>query len=45
MNTTKSSELFAEALITYSGRRQFAIRAFKSVGRDPLYIKSLRART
>jgi glutamate-1-semialdehyde 2,1-aminomutase len=40
MNTTKSSELFAEALKHIPGGVNSPVRAFKSVGRDPLYIKS-----
>jgi glutamate-1-semialdehyde 2,1-aminomutase len=40
MNTTKSSELFAEAQKHIPGGVNSPVRAFKSVGRDPLYIKS-----
>ncbi|MCD9185862.1 MAG: glutamate-1-semialdehyde 2,1-aminomutase [Pyrinomonadaceae bacterium] len=40
MNTTKSSKLFAEAQIHMPGGVNSPVRAFKSVGRDPLYIKS-----
>ena len=40
MNTEKSSELFAEALKHIPGGVNSPVRAFKSVGRDPLYIKS-----
>ncbi len=40
MNTTKSSELFAEAQRHIPGGVNSPVRAFKSVGRDPLYIKS-----
>jgi glutamate-1-semialdehyde 2,1-aminomutase len=42
MNTTKSSELFAEAQKHIPGGVNSPVRAFKSVGRDPLYIKSAR---
>jgi glutamate-1-semialdehyde 2,1-aminomutase len=38
MNTTKSSELFAEAQKHFPGGVNSPVRAFKSVGRDPLYI-------
>ena len=38
MNTTKSSELFAEAQKHIPGGVNSPVRAFKSVGRDPLYI-------
>lgn len=38
MNTTKSSELFAEAQKHMPGGVNSPVRAFKSVGRDPLYI-------
>jgi len=40
MNTTKSSKLFAEANKHMPGGVNSPVRAFKSVGRDPLYIKS-----
>lgn len=40
MNTQKSSELFAEAQKHLPGGVNSPVRAFKSVGRDPLYIKS-----
>ena len=40
MNTTKSSELFAEAQLHMPGGVNSPVRAFKSVGRDPLYIQS-----
>ncbi|HVE56152.1 MAG TPA: aminotransferase class III-fold pyridoxal phosphate-dependent enzyme, partial [Pyrinomonadaceae bacterium] len=40
MNTTKSSELFAEAQLHIPGGVNSPVRAFKSVGRDPLYIAS-----
>ena len=40
MNTTKSSELFAEAQKHIPGGVNSPVRAFKSVGRDPLYIHS-----
>jgi glutamate-1-semialdehyde 2,1-aminomutase len=40
MNTTKSSQLFAEANKHMPGGVNSPVRAFKSVGRDPLYIKS-----
>ncbi|MGI8469204.1 MAG: glutamate-1-semialdehyde 2,1-aminomutase [Pyrinomonadaceae bacterium] len=40
MNTTKSSELFAEAKKHIPGGVNSPVRAFKSVGRDPLYIAS-----
>lgn len=39
MNTTKSSELFAEAQLHMPGGVNSPVRAFKSVGRDPLYIE------
>lgn len=39
MNTTKSSELFAEAQLHLPGGVNSPVRAFKSVGRDPLYIE------
>ncbi len=42
MNTTKSSELFAEAQKHIPGGVNSPVRAFKSVGRDPLYIASAR---
>lgn len=38
MNTTKSSKLFAEAQKHMPGGVNSPVRAFKSVGRDPLYI-------
>ncbi len=38
MNTTKSSQLFAEAQKHLPGGVNSPVRAFKSVGRDPLYI-------
>lgn len=40
MNTTKSSELFAEAQKHIPGGVNSPVRAFKSVGRDPIYIAS-----
>ena len=40
MNTTKSSKLFAEAQKHLPGGVNSPVRAFKSVGREPLYIKS-----
>ncbi|MCY7347088.1 MAG: glutamate-1-semialdehyde 2,1-aminomutase [Pyrinomonadaceae bacterium] len=40
MNTSKSSELFAEAQKHIPGGVNSPVRAFKSVGRDPLYIAS-----
>ena len=40
MNTTLSSKLFAEAQQHMPGGVNSPVRAFKSVGRDPLYIKS-----
>jgi glutamate-1-semialdehyde 2,1-aminomutase len=40
MNTQKSSELFAEAQLHMPGGVNSPVRAFKSVGRDPLYIAS-----
>jgi glutamate-1-semialdehyde 2,1-aminomutase len=39
MNTTKSSKLFAEAQKHLPGGVNSPVRAFKAVGRDPLYIK------
>jgi glutamate-1-semialdehyde 2,1-aminomutase len=39
MNTSKSSELFAEAQKHMPGGVNSPVRAFKSVGRDPLYIE------
>ena len=42
MNTTKSSELFAEANKHMPGGVNSPVRAFKSVGRDPLYIERAR---
>ena len=39
MNTEKSSELFAEAQKHIPGGVNSPVRAFKSVGRDPLYIE------
>jgi glutamate-1-semialdehyde 2,1-aminomutase len=38
MNTSRSSELFAEAQKHIPGGVNSPVRAFKSVGRDPLYI-------
>ncbi len=38
MNTTKSTQLFAEAQKHMPGGVNSPVRAFKSVGRDPLYI-------
>ena len=38
MNTSKSSELFKEAQQHMPGGVNSPVRAFKSVGRDPLYI-------
>ncbi len=40
MNTSKSSELFTEAKRHIPGGVNSPVRAFKSVGRDPLYIAS-----
>lgn len=40
MNTSKSSQLFAEAQKHLPGGVNSPVRAFKSVGRDPLYIQS-----
>ena len=40
MNTEKSSKLFAEAQKHIPGGVNSPVRAFKSVGRDPLYIAS-----
>lgn len=40
MNTSNSSKLFAEAQKHIPGGVNSPVRAFKSVGRDPLYIKS-----
>jgi glutamate-1-semialdehyde 2,1-aminomutase len=40
MNTEKSSELFAEAKKHIPGGVNSPVRAFKSVGREPLYIAS-----
>ena len=45
MNTTKSSELFAEAQLHMPGGVNSPVRAFKSVGRDPLYIQSAKGAT
>src|SRR5580765_5799371 len=39
MNTTKSRELFAEAQLHMPGGVNSPVRAFKSVGREPLYIE------
>src|SRR5258707_6769016 len=39
MNTAKSSQLFAEAQKHMPGGVNSPVRAFKSVGRDPLYIE------
>lgn len=39
MNTTKSEKLFAEAQTHLPGGVNSPVRAFKSVGRNPLYIK------
>ncbi len=39
MDTSKSSKLFAEAQKHLPGGVNSPVRAFKSVGRDPLYIK------
>src|ERR1044072_153922 len=38
MNTTRSSELFQEAQKHMPGGVNSPVRAFKSVGRDPLFI-------
>ena len=38
MNTTRSSELFHEAQKHIPGGVNSPVRAFKSVGRDPLFI-------
>ncbi len=40
MNTSKSSQLFAEAQKHIPGGVNSPVRAFRSVGRDPLYIAS-----
>lgn len=40
MDTTRSTELFAEAKLHIPGGVNSPVRAFKSVGRDPLYFKS-----
>ncbi len=40
MDTSKSSKLFAEAKKLFPGGVNSPVRAFKSVGREPLYIKS-----
>ncbi|MGI8408908.1 MAG: glutamate-1-semialdehyde 2,1-aminomutase [Pyrinomonadaceae bacterium] len=40
MNTSKSSKLFEEAQKHMPGGVNSPVRAFKSVGRDPLYIQS-----
>ena len=42
MDTTKSSKLFAEAQQHMPGGVNSPVRAFKSVGRDPLYISRAR---
>ena len=42
METTKSSRLFAEAQQHMPGGVNSPVRAFKSVGRDPLYISRAR---
>lgn len=42
MNTSKSNQLFVEAQKHMPGGVNSPVRAFKSVGRDPLYIKSAR---
>src|SRR4028118_178952 len=39
MNTTNSEKLFAEAQKHMPGGVNSPVRAFKSVGRNPLYIK------
>src|SRR5436190_9256987 len=39
MNTSRSSQLFAEAQNHIPGGVNSPVRAFKSVGRDPLYIE------
>ncbi len=39
MNTNKSEKLFAEAQAHLPGGVNSPVRAFKSVGRNPLYIK------
>jgi len=39
MNTSKSSQLFAEAKKHIPGGVNSPVRAFKSIGRDPLYIQ------
>jgi glutamate-1-semialdehyde 2,1-aminomutase len=39
MNTTRSSELFREAQLHMPGGVNSPVRAFKSVDRDPLYIR------
>src|SRR5688572_8962882 len=45
MNTTKSSKLFEEAQKHIPGGVNSPVRAFKSVGRDPLYIESAKGAT
>jgi glutamate-1-semialdehyde 2,1-aminomutase len=40
MNTTKSQKLFAEATSLMPGGVNSPVRAFRSVGRDPVYIAS-----
>jgi glutamate-1-semialdehyde 2,1-aminomutase len=42
MQTSKSSELFAEAKKHIPGGVNSPVRAFKSVGRDPLFIQRAR---
>lgn len=45
MNTTRSSQLFADAQGHIPGGVNSPVRAFKSVGRDPVYIKSAKGST
>ena len=45
MNTSTSSKLFAEAQKHLPGGVNSPVRAFKSVGRDPLYIKKAKGAT
>ena len=42
MQTSRSSDLFAEAIRHMPGGVNSPVRAFRSVGRDPLFIKSAR---
>lgn len=45
MDTTKSSQLFAEAQRHMPGGVNSPVRAFRSVGRDPIYIAKARGST